>query len=242
VVPEDKRPWSVAWPEYAPPMLVAPVVLAHAGEGGWADAPDVAAVRARLQREGVELGPDGYPRHPQGRQGLAGRGLLGAGGPNPAADPIGTRVTGEGELQVVGIVRKDNGRVALPGGMRDLGEDGRTAAERELREETGLELSLAEGRIVYDGLVVGEWRSTDNAWITTTAVHRHLAPGEGDALVPHGSDDAREARWMTLTRESVAGMNANHGEMLKRALRALRDDGLPLPKRALEQLATTGGG
>ncbi len=42
--------------------------------------------------------------------------------------------------QIVLIRRRDNGRWALPGGMVDWGEDVPSAIQRELMEETGLEL------------------------------------------------------------------------------------------------------
>jgi 8-oxo-dGTP diphosphatase len=42
--------------------------------------------------------------------------------------------------QIVLIRRRDNGRWGLPGGIVDWGEDIPTAVQRELAEETGLEL------------------------------------------------------------------------------------------------------
>jgi ADP-ribose pyrophosphatase YjhB (NUDIX family) len=42
--------------------------------------------------------------------------------------------------QIVLIRRRDNGRWGLPGGIVDWGEDIPTAVQRELTEETGLEL------------------------------------------------------------------------------------------------------
>jgi len=42
--------------------------------------------------------------------------------------------------RIVLIRRRDNGRWALPGGMVDWGEDVKSAIQRELKEETGLDL------------------------------------------------------------------------------------------------------
>jgi 8-oxo-dGTP diphosphatase len=42
--------------------------------------------------------------------------------------------------QIVLVRRRDNGRWALPGGMIDWGEDIASAVQRELLEETGLDL------------------------------------------------------------------------------------------------------
>jgi len=221
-VPAEKKPWSVPWPEYAPRRVVSPVVVANARPGGWADPAEIAAVRPRLRLAGIPLDAEGLPFNSLGRHGIGGRGLLGRWGPNAAADPILTRESRAGELELLVIVRRDNGRLALPGGMRDLDEPALAAARRELHEETGLDLELEEGGKVFDGVVAGDWRNTDNAWISTTAFHRHLGGREGEGLVPRASDDAREVRWLALAKEAVGQRNANHGEMVRLALKALR--------------------
>lgn len=51
------------------------------------------------------------------------------------------------DSRIVLIRRRDNGLWGLPGGMVDWGETIVTAAERELKEETGLQL-LSVGRLV----------------------------------------------------------------------------------------------
>ena len=49
--------------------------------------------------------------------------------------------------KIILVQRRDNGKWALPGGMVDWGEDIPTAMDRELAEETGLEL-VEIGRLV----------------------------------------------------------------------------------------------
>lgn len=49
--------------------------------------------------------------------------------------------------RIVLIQRRDSGRWGLPGGLVDWGEDITTAAQRELLEETGLDV-LSVGRLV----------------------------------------------------------------------------------------------
>ena len=49
--------------------------------------------------------------------------------------------------QIVLIQRRDNGKWGLPGGMVEWGEDIRSTVDRELAEETGLEV-VSMGRLV----------------------------------------------------------------------------------------------
>ncbi|XP_043201828.1 ADP-ribose pyrophosphatase, mitochondrial-like [Amphibalanus amphitrite] len=156
-VPDDKVPWSVTWPEYAPPVYSSPVL---AGKP-WAD-PELSEAgfsprwnqleggvdRRSRQPEGYSLDAAGAPLNPVGRTGLRGRGLLGRWGPNHAADPLVTRwrrgadggrwlhpASGRPQLQLVTIQRRDCGQWALPGGMVDAGERVSAAVQREFREE-----------------------------------------------------------------------------------------------------------
>ena len=139
----------------------------------------------------------GKPRNPRGRTGMTGRGTLGKWGPNQAADPIVTRWNPEkpDELQVVAIRRKDTGDWALPGGMVDDGEKVSVTVKREFKEEAGtlptaaeqarchilIDRLFASEKVVYKGYV-DDPRSTDNAWIETTAYHFHCTPEIAEKL------------------------------------------------------------
>src|SRR5436305_64251 len=96
-VPDERVRWEVAFPGYAPPYHVDPVVLAQdrtQNPRGWAEPEDIERVtRAFHSFLGtVAFDERGRPRNPRGRTGLAGRGLLGLWGANFAADPIVTRL------------------------------------------------------------------------------------------------------------------------------------------------------
>ena len=176
------------------------------------------------------------PRNPRGRTGLAGRGLLGKWGPNHAADPIVTRLhPATNQLQMVAIERKDMpGQWAIPGGMVDEGELVSVAVKREFIEEAGNisesdeakqafvdainHLFSKGGHVVYRGYV-DDPRTTDNAWIETTAFHFHCPPELGDKLPLGAGDDANRAIWLDVnpaTEERYANLYASHRQWVDR--------------------------
>ena len=160
----------------------------------------------------------GRPLNPAGRTGIEGRGLLGKWGPNHAADPIVTRVSPEtGHLEVL-LIQRRCGAWAIPGGMVDSGEDPLTTARRELHEETGVALDETPGTVIYQGLGDGP-RTTDNAWIETTAVHFHAEATSSVAhAIPQAASDAIDSKWMTITPDLIRSLYANHGELLSMAI------------------------
>jgi ADP-ribose pyrophosphatase len=213
-IPEAKSDWQVDWPDYAPSEFTAKVVFENDGTkkpGGWADPP---------LPEGSER-----PQNPDGRTGISGRGLLGKWGANQAADPIVLRLTQDKPgVEAVLIKRRDNGAWAIPGGMVDAGEQVDDALARELLEETNLRLDFSSAALIYQG-IVDDPRNTDNAWMETTAKLVVVDENESAKLQPKAGDDAADAQWVLLTEEVLQSLYANHGMLLRRALKAASSRG-----------------
>jgi 8-oxo-dGTP diphosphatase len=115
-------------------------------------------------------------------------------------------------LKVLLIRRKDApfaGRKALPGGFLDVDEPFEAAARRELKEETGLELTVPlEFLAVY-----GDPGRDPRGWtISLTYVARVSWPPPPTA----GGDDAEEAVW--LDARAVKGLAFDHDRILKDAV------------------------
>ena len=178
----------------------------------------------RLSYEGdIVFTAHGRPRNPRGRTGIGGRGLLGKWGPNHAADPIVTRFDPARpmKLQMVAIKRTDtvvtyedgtqHAVWAIPGGMVDAGETVSTTVRREFAEEAGNHAGKAQkarfdklaeelfesGSIVYRGYV-DDPRSTDHAWIETTAFHFHCSAELGAMLPLQSGGDSAAVMWLDI--------------------------------------------
>eukprot|EP00047_Mylnosiga_fluctuans_P019451 m.82684 g.82684 ORF g.82684 m.82684 type:complete len:316 (-) comp8130_c0_seq2:126-1073(-) len=251
-VPDECVAWKKQLPAYDPPFHEDKTVAA---QPVWADNPEdlkagklhFNAVDGKInrrshQKEGYEL-IDGYPRNPNGRTGLRGRGLLGRFGPNHAADPIVTRwqrdangivrdTHGHKVLEFVGIKRRDNGEWAIPGGMVDAGDKVSVTLKREFGEEAlnTMELSDAEkanakamveelfkdGWLVYKGYV-DDPRNTDNAWMETVAINFHDETGElTKNFKLAAGDDAGAVKWITISPD--LRLYASHAEFLQQVV------------------------
>lgn len=192
-VPEAKRAWSRPWSDYRPvditPPELRPDALAVAVPT-WAEgyvSPDEITDWPQRQNDAVipfDRDARGWPLHPHGRTGRAGRNL-GRWGENAAADPI---VVADGHVLL--IQRSDIQQWAIPGGMVDAGETAPAALTRELAEETGVDLTAHTPEILARQ-VVDDWRQTDHAWVASTAALYQLP----EQVAASGADDALEARW-----------------------------------------------
>ena len=159
---------------------------------------------ARVPYEGhyvVDVDEHGLPLNPRGRTGLSGRFMLDKWGETEAADPILTRTNPEsGDWEVLLVQRKDTGEWALPGGKVDEGETAAQAAGRELHEEAGIsgvELDFSDDPVIYAGYA-DDSRNSDNAWMGTTVIHKHLDPAQSAAVQVQAGSDAAAARWVRM--------------------------------------------
>ena len=104
------------------------------------------------------------------------------------------------------------GQWSLPGGSQELGETLFEAAEREVREETGLRVRSTAVLTAVDNIV----RDHDGAIAFHYTIVDVLADYLGGTLVP--GDDARDVRWATLDEVSTLVAWASTRDVIERSL------------------------
>ncbi len=65
--------------------------------------------------------------------------------------------------------------------------------------------------------VVDDPRNTDNAWMETTVLHRHLSTDEA-LLTLKAGDDASAVRWVDVDQELLSAMYASHAAYVRLAI------------------------
>lgn len=241
-VPDEKVSWEETFDEYSPENFVAPVVLKNditINPKGWADPEAISKVThdIRFSYTGpIKLNEKGQPMNPNGRTGLEGRGLLGKWGANFAADPVITRINPETRKVEMLAIQRDTGEWAIPGGMVDAGEAVTKTLMRELKEETGVDLSMEDAEEIYRGYV-DDPRNTDNAWMETTLSHKHVSDEQAKQMQLQAGDDAKAVKWLSLDKDALQNLYASHGEMIRRVmLRYKQNHAQELDQQTINQL------
>ncbi|WAR03096.1 NUDT9-like protein [Mya arenaria] len=243
IVPDDKVPWSVDFPEYDPIDYTSKSV---ASQPVWADSPDPATITFncidkscnsdRRSNEGNYQVINGCPRNPRGRTGCKGRGTLGKWGPNHAADPIVTRwqrdsnneivkQDGKPVLEFVAVQRRDNGEWALPGGMVDAGENRTATLTREFGEEALNSIDATPERKAQIQKLLTEFFKNgktiykgyvDDPRNTDNAWMETKAMNFHDEQGTSVGDDAADVKWMPIHKGLK--LYASHIDFIRRTV------------------------
>jgi 8-oxo-dGTP pyrophosphatase MutT (NUDIX family) len=144
-------------------------------------------------------------------------------GKMPRAQEIsagGVVLRGEQVVVIVPTRRAPDGSrvLALPKGHVDPGENTLQAAEREVREETGVsrvELVRELGEVRY-------WYRRDGRTIPKSVTFYLFSYLSGDTA--DHDDEVEEARWIDLREAQTALTHAAEREMVQRALAYLQED------------------
>jgi len=98
---------------------------------------------------------------------------------------------------------------AIPGGRVELGESLQAAAEREIREETGVRIRAGEPIWVFDAIVRDPDGRVRFHYVIVDLGAEYIS-GE-----PVAMDDAREARWVAAHELGGLRVNAETVKLLK---------------------------
>jgi ADP-ribose pyrophosphatase YjhB (NUDIX family) len=155
-------------------------------------------------------------------------------GANPTSSIVVTR-TVDGQRQVLMVKRNEDavegGKWALPGGFLDTeakkGQEWKPGTEtqveaaiRELKEETGLDISELDPKTIesigtFEKEANKDPRNTATSWVTSEMFSVDIPADLGDTI--EGADDASEAKWFTIDEVNALATNEvafNHGDVL----------------------------
>jgi len=245
-VPRKLAPWAVQCPDYDPPYHVDADVLENDRSrvrGGWANPEAVPATAVAGDRDDL-----GRPLNPAGRTGVAGRGLLGRWGANPAVCVIVLRLDSRPAEIMVG--RRDGPKgFALPRRFVLPDETPEEGLWRVIQETTGYKRPLREARdlfagrydakVLYDGRH-DDPRQTDHAWVDLRvylfALYGGIAHGVFGPSLALG-----KVEWQPMNAETINELDSAGAELVRRAVQDQRDKGRIEEAAACALLSQTGG-
>jgi 8-oxo-dGTP pyrophosphatase MutT (NUDIX family) len=167
------------------------------------------------QRGGGRRGP----AHARDEREVSAGGVVVRGGKLGDGDAHGGTAAGGEEVIVIVPTRRapDGARVlALPKGHVDPGETALQAAEREVREETGV-----VGELVRDLGEVRYWYRRDGRTISKSVTFYLFSYVSGDTR--DHDDEVEEARWIGLREAKSALSHAGEREVVTRAVAWLEE-------------------
>jgi len=115
------------------------------------------------------------------------------------------------EGRVLLVRRRDppnQGQWAIPGGSVRLGESLQTAAEREIREETGIRIRAGKPVYIFDVIDRDPEGRVRYHYVITDLESEYV---EGE---PAAQDDALEARWLSPADLDLLPVNATTRDLL----------------------------
>lgn len=144
--------------------------------------------------------------------------------PTPTVDVIVHRVH-QAQLEVL-LIERNNPPYgwALPGGFVDEGERVEFAAIREVKEETGLQVTLDHLLYVYSD-PARDVRQHNLSVVFTSDV-------TGRPLAPSGQDDANDARFFSV--QDLPTLVFDHAEIIADFLHFIQHGHPPHPQQKLD--------
>ncbi len=223
----DLVPWAVEAPNYSPPYYVDATVLDNDTQktpNGWADPEDVNALKPEPYYSG-KPDPLGRPLHPRGRTGIAGRGLLGRWGANPAVSAVIMRYDMSRNAIEVLLGKNEQGDFLwLPKGFVPKGTEAGVAIRDVITREFGWRPLPDSGEVFFENYSY-DLRQTDHAWVETTAFlfcyTSDIAPDDFGA-----GRGFEEVAWWPVNAETIHKLNPMQMSFVHGAIKRFETKGL----------------